>query len=434
MEERIIALATEAAERAVAFRRDFHKHPELGFTEFRTASLIARRLTELGYAVKVGREVVKADARFGLPTEAELEEAYLRAEAEGGDPEFLPLTRGGFTGVVAELTTGRPGPTVAMRFDIDALPILESDSPEHFPVKEGFCSVHKGIMHSCGHDTHGSIGLGVAQVLAAMQGELNGTYRLIFQPAEEGCRGAYAMEQAGAVEGVDYLFAAHIGLGVPSGEFYPNMTGYLASTKLDITFKGAPSHAGGNPEDGRNALLGAAAAIQGLYAISRHSKGDSRINVGVMRGGSGRNVIPDSAYLMAEVRGETNEVEAYMHKRARQVIEGAAIAHELEVEIKVAGRGEVMTCDTDLAALVAEEAKKVPGLKVHDAVLPTGGSEDFTILANRVQAQGGKVAFMALGSTSPSGHHTRTFDVVESDLFSGIATFALTCARLSKQG
>lgn len=434
MEERIITLATKAATRAIQTRRDFHQHPELGFTEFRTTSLIARRCAELGYAVKVGPEVVKAEARMGLPPEEEMEEAYRRAEAEGGDPEFLPRTRGGFTGVLAELKTGRPGPTVAMRFDIDAVPVQESDSPEHRPAAEGFRSVHTGVMHACGHDAHAAIGLGVAEVLAGVKEELSGTYRLLFQPAEEGVRGANAMVEAGLLDHVNYLIGAHIGVGIPSGYLYTLTGGYLASTKIDVTFKGAPAHAGANPNLGRNALMGATQAVQALYGIARHGDGMSRVNVGVLRAGSGRNVIPDTAFMMLEVRGETDEIVAYMEHRTRQILEGCATAHELEVEIKLAGRAITLTCDQELATLVAEEARRIPGLQASGEFYHVVGSEDFTLMGARVREQGGKVTYMGLGSDSPTGHHTATFDVNEKDFLGGIAAFALAATRLGKEG
>lgn len=431
MRDMVLALADKAAVRAVATRRDLHKHPELGFTEFRTASLIARRVTELGYDVKVGRDVVAED-RPGLPSEAELEETYQRAVAEGGDPEFLPLLRGGFTGVVAELRTGRPGPTVGLRFDIDALPIYEYDASEHVPLQKGFRSIHDGVMHACGHDAHTSIGLGVAEVLAAVADRLNGTIRIIFQPAEEGCRGAYAMVKAGVAEGIDYLLGAHIGRA-PSGHFYARRDGFMASTKMDVAFKGAPGHASASPEAGRNALLAAAQAIQGLYAISRHSAAASRVNVGTLEGGSGRNVIPDSACMAIEVRGKNNDVEAYMRRRAQKVLEGVAIAQEVDVDIKIVGQGLDMKTDEELAALVLDEVRQIPGMVAHDEEFRTGGSEDFTVLGVRVQEQGGQSIFGQLGTNIAAPSHTARFDINEDDLRNGIALFALATIRLGNK-
>lgn len=432
--DQIFALVSEVAPKAVAIRRDFHQHPELGFTEFRTASLIARRCADLGYTVKVGREVMKADARLGLPSEEELEAAYQRAVAEGGDPEFLPLTRGGFTGLVAELKTGRPGPTVGMRFDIDALPVKEADTEDHLPTREGFQSVHPGIMHSCGHDGHAAMGLAVAEVVAKMADQLCGTIRFIFQPSEEECRGAYPMAEAGAADGLDYLLSVHLGLYVPSGELYTMLAGLLASTKMDVTFTGKPAHASAKPHEGHNALMGAAQALQGLYAISRHGQGNSRINVGLMRGGSGRNIIADNAFMALEVRGETDEVLAYMEDRSRKVLEGAALANDLGMKIDVVGRA-LTGCDSpELATVVAEEASKVPGLVVHNKGLVDRASDDYTVFEARVKEQGGQSIYMALGSNLPDGHHTYRFDFNEADMKNGIAVFALAAARLCVQG
>src|SRR5690606_35062162 len=194
-----------------------------------------------------------------------------------------------------------------------------------------------GEMHACGHDGHTAIGLGVAAIIPQIADQLCGNLRLIFQPAEEGCRGANPMAEAGVVDDVDYLLAVHLGCGVPSGHLYTRIDGLLASSKLDVTFTGTPAHAGSAPHAGRNAVLAMAQAIQGLYAISRHGDGTSRVNVGVVRGGTGRNVIPAEAFMAIEVRGATDEILRYMEDRARKVLEGAAIAQEVELSISVQG-------------------------------------------------------------------------------------------------
>jgi len=434
IEQRILTLSRTAAERAVQVRRDFHRYPELAYTEFRTASLVARRCTELGLLVTMGPAVVKAESRLGLPSEAELTEAYDRAAREGADPEFLPHTRGGFTGVVAELVGGRPGPVIGLRGDFDALPIHEAQAETHRPAREGFGSVHLGLMHACGHDGHAAIGLAVAEVLAALRPELAGTYRFIFQPGEEGGKGAVPMVDAGVVDGLQYLLACHLGMDAPSGTIYPVVGEFLASTKLDVTFRGAAAHAAGRPEEGRNAMLGAAQAVQGIFAISRHSEGPSRVNVGVLRAGSGRNVIPDHAFMQLEVRGSNDAVEAYMVKRARAVIEGAALANDLAVEVKSAGRTTTAVCDPAMGAVVAAAARAVPGVRVMDEVLSVGGSEDATFMIRRVQEQGGLATYIGIGSDLPTGHHTPTFDVQDRDFFGGIATLALTLERLGAKG
>ncbi|HUZ62858.1 MAG TPA: amidohydrolase [Acetobacteraceae bacterium] len=409
-------LLPDAAARAIATRRDLHKHPELGLTEFRTASLVAQRLSELGLRVQLGREVMDSASRVGLPPEAELDRAYRRAEAEGAPAAFLPALAGGHTAVVGTLTGAAPGPVVALRVDMDALPILEDDTQAHLPAREGFGSIHPGLMHACAHDGHTAIGLAVAEVLSGVKDRLHGTVKFIFQPAEEGGRGALPMVKAGVVDDVDHFIAIHLGTGVPSRTFRPDVLGHLASAKLDVTFRGRAAHAGGNPDEGRNALLGAATAVLGLYGISRHHAGRSRVNVGTLRAGSGRNVIADEAVLQMEVRGETAEITDYMLKRAEAVLRGAAGSQELEVEMRLVGRTTTADSDAPLAARVAAATAGMQGVAVDAAPHRTGGSEDATFFMRRVQERGGQAIYAVIGSDLPSGHHTPGFDIDENDI------------------
>ena len=156
--EMIKQKANEMLPQMIATRRDFHKHAETGWLEMRTSSLIARRLTDMGYKVLVGEDVCLREARMGVPEEAVLEANYARAEAQGADTEFLPYTKGGMTGVIGILECGE-GPVVAMRFDIDALGVFEAQDENHRPYAEGFASINTGFMHACGHD-----GIGRAHV------------------------------------------------------------------------------------------------------------------------------------------------------------------------------------------------------------------------------------------------------------------------------
>ena len=409
-------LAQEVSAKAIATRRDLHKYPELGLTEFRTASLVARRLTDLGLEVRLGREVMKSEGRVGLPDPAELERCYHRAAEEGADTDFLPALEGGHTAVVGTLEGREPGPVVAMRVDMDALPILEDDTQAHLPARSGFASVHQGLMHACGHDVHTALGLGVAEVLSRSRDRLRGKVKFIFQPAEEGGRGALPMVEAGVVDDVDRLIAIHIATGVPSRTFRTAVVGHLASVKLDVTFRGRAAHAGGRPEQGRNALLGAAQAVVALYGISRHHAGRSRLNVGVLEAGSGRNVIADRARMIMEVRGETETIADYMHDRAQAILRGAAMAQDLDVDIELAGRTTVATSDQDLAERVAATAGDLPGIEVIAAPHVTGGSEDATFLMRRVQERGGRAIYAVIGSDLASGHHTPLFDIDEADM------------------
>ncbi|MCY6370721.1 M20/M25/M40 family metallo-hydrolase [Clostridium ganghwense] len=194
MYKRIDELVDNIENKVIKYRRDFHKHPEGGWTEFRTASLIARKLIELGYEIKLGREVIDNDSRMEVPDDRELEKNYIRALEQGADKELIQSLKGGFTGVVGILSNG-VGPNIALRFDIDALEIQESEDKEHFPVNKRFSSINKNVMHACGHDGHAAVGLGVAEVLSEIKEQLNGTIKLIFQPAEEGVKGAKSMVQ-----------------------------------------------------------------------------------------------------------------------------------------------------------------------------------------------------------------------------------------------
>lgn len=383
----------DVAARAVATRRDLHRFPELGMIEFRTASIVAERLAALGLDVKLGREVMDSASRMGMPPEAVLDRAYKDAEAAGAPAKFLPAFAGGHTGVVATLKGAAPGPTIALRVDMDALPIMENDTQAHLPAREGFVSSRPGVMHACAHDGHTAIGLAVAEVLAGAKDKLRGTVKFIFQPGEEGGRGALPMVNAGVVDDVDYFIAIHLGTGVPSRTFRPAVRGHLASAKLDVTFRGRAAHAGGRPEEGRNALLAASSAVVGLYGISRHHAGRSRLNVGTLKAGSGRNVIADEAVMQMEVRGETEEIADYMLARAEAVLKGAALAQDVAVEIKLAGRTTVAASDETLSRrLAAVLSGRLPGVEVDAQSHVTGGSEDATYFMRRVQEKGGQAS------------------------------------------
>ncbi|MFN2284862.1 MAG: amidohydrolase, partial [Anaerolineae bacterium] len=290
MIDRINGLAEALASKLVIYRRDFHRYAESGWMEFRTASLVARRLAELGFDVCVGREVMCDEARMGLPEPKTLNAAWERAVAQGGDPAYLEALREGFTGVVGVLRNG-DGPTVGLRFDMDALDIQESAAETHRPAREGFASVNDGVAHACGHDGHTALGLGVAELLMVLRDAFRGTVKLIFQPAEEGVRGAKSMVEAGVVDDVNYLLGLHLYSRWNLGEIECSRSNFLATSKFDALIKGEPAHAGGDPQAGKNALLAAATAVLNLYAIPHHRLGATRINVGKLIAGEGRNVI-----------------------------------------------------------------------------------------------------------------------------------------------
>ncbi len=416
--QKIITSAEAQTQELTALRQDFHKYAEAGWLEMRTTSIIARKLTDMGYEVLLGDAVCKAESRMGLPSEEVLEKSYRRALEQGGDPEFLPYTKGGMTGAVAILDCGE-GPTVALRFDIDALGVIESNEADHRPMAEGFASVNYGTMHACGHDAHACAGLGVAKTLMEIKDQLHGKVKLIFQPAEEGVRGAKSIVDKGHLDGVDYCIGSHISeLPAEEGvEVTPGGYGSLSTCKYDVTYRGVASHASGKPQLGKNALLAAATAALNLNAIPRHGDGGTRVNVGRLIAGSGRNVIPDEAFMEIEVRGDTTEINEYMCDKAMRIIEHAAAMYDCAYEVKLMGAASSVNTDPDFAERIAGVVQQV-GLKpLTNRMAKSGGSEDFAYMMNRVQEQGGKAAFIRLHTKMAASVHNRRMDFIESDYF-----------------
>jgi aminobenzoyl-glutamate utilization protein A len=411
----------------VAIRRDFHKHAESAWTEFRTASIIAKRLTDLGYEVKMGREVVNEADRMGVPDEQVLAKHLERAKSQGAVEEFLPRLSGGFTGVVGILRCGE-GPVIGMRFDIDAVDVAESESPDHRPVQEGFASVNPNVMHSCGHDGHATIGLGVAETLMQIKDQLQGTIKLVFQPAEEGVRGAKSVVGSGILDDVDFMIGSHLSSGVPTGTVACGREGFLATSKFDAIIYGGPAHAGSNPEGGHNAMLAAATAVLNLYAIPRHSQGATRVNVGRLNAGTGRNVIPDHAHLAVETRGLTSELNDHMYNYAMRLLENAAAMHGCRVETKHMGAARSGESTPELVERLRKVAEKVSDFQlVAEGNRQGGGSEDYTYMMERVQQHGGQATFISIGADfNQAGHHTFEFDFDETALKGAVKLFVFS--------
>lgn len=195
MEELISQLVDEMKESLINIRRNIHCFPEIGWTEFRTSSIIADLLSDLEFEVKVGRKIIMPDSRMGVPDEKKIQDAKDRALAFGANSYWVEKMEDGLTGVVGIWDTGRTGPTFAFRFDIDGLEISENSGSNHAPWNQNFHSKIEGYMHACGHDGHIAIGLGVAQLISMMKEKLSGKIKLIFQPAEEGAlvRGRWLM-------------------------------------------------------------------------------------------------------------------------------------------------------------------------------------------------------------------------------------------------
>ncbi len=401
------------------FRRDLHRYPELGFTEYRTQAKIAERLEALGYRLRMGEQVMDRKEMLGVPDPSIIAAARATAIASGARKDFIDRMGDGMTGIVAELSSG-DGPIIAMRFDVDALPLVEASNQAHRPYRLGFASERQGLMHACGHDGHATIGLALAEVAARTAHDWSGTLRLIFQPAEEGGRGAHPMVAAGIVDDVDIFLALHLGCDLPSGKLAVSASDMMFSTKWDVRFSGQAAHASGNPEAGRNALLAAAQATTFLYALPRHGRFATQVNVGRLKAGSARNIIANSARMEIEVRGGVEEALEHMEKRARSVLDGAALTHGCEVAIDEMGRTIGAPSSEGATRLLRQSAQAIPDFdEVLDA-WPLGGGDDAAYFMRRVQDCGGDAAYFILGSDLAAGHHATTFDFDEADIGRGV--------------
>ncbi len=411
----------------VRIRRDLHRHPETAFLEYRTASKVAQHLDRLGWSVRVGAEVMDAAAVIAPPSPAAVRAAQDRALAEGAPAEWVARMPGGLTGVVAEIARGE-GPTLAFRFDMDALPVVETEAPDHAPNRDGYGSTHPGAMHACGHDGHTAIGLAVAARLAAS--DWNGRIKLIFQPAEEGGRGALPMVAAGVVDDVDHLFVGHLGCLLPSGHVAPVATDFLFSSRMDVTFTGRAAHAAMGPQEGRNALLAGATAALSLHAIPRHAGAHTFVNVGTMNAGTGRNVVPETCRMTIEVRGSDAASLDGMDSRARAILAGTAAMHGVALEITEMGRMIGLTPSPDAAAIVAEVAARTEGVTKVVPGWSIGGGDDATFLIRRVQERGGSATYFLIGADLAGIHHAADFDFDDAALHRGVDLFAGIARRV----
>ncbi|ECC7613248.1 amidohydrolase [Salmonella enterica] len=411
------------------WRRLFHRIPECGWSEFTTTATLITLLREMGYTVLTGEKFLNPEHILGR-NQTEVNAGIRRAQESGVDPVLI-AEMNELTGCMAILDTGLPGPTIAMRFDIDCVAVNESDDVTHLPVKEGFSSLNPGYMHACAHDGHMAIGLGIAQWLIGMQDTLAGKFKLIFQPAEEGVRGAKPVAESGVLDDVDYFLSAHLGMGCPSHEVIVNPQDFLCTTKLDFRFFGTPAHAGVNPHTGNNALMGACHCATQLMGIARHGEGMSRINIGVLNAGEGRNVIPSKAKMMIEVRGENKKINQYMVNRALCVGQGAAQSFNLRFEHEIMGEAVDLHNDPELVSIVGEVAHNQLGLTLREGLF--GGSEDVTLLVKRVQEKGGKAIYFVLGADLTAGHHETRFDFDESSLLNGVKIFSACIKKLTEK-
>lgn len=414
----------------VSIRRELHQFPEEGWTEFCTTAFITEHLRQMGWEVLLGEKVVSRKDCLGR-SEKLVAEAIETAKARGVSQALLDEMQE-LTGCCAVLDTGRPGPTVALRLDIDCNNVQENPDATHRPSAEGWASKRPGLMHACGHDSHASLGLAIARWVTEHKDELNGKLKIVFQPAEEGVRGAAGVAASGIVDDCDIFLSSHIAMMAKTGEIATSPVGFLCTTKYDVTFTGRPAHAGVEPNAGCNALAAACHAVTQLLGIPRHGSGMTRVNVGRLVAGEGRNVIPVNAKLVMEVRGETGEINQFMAQQTENIIEGVAKSFGVQYKIEKMGEAVDLVNDQELVDMLDDVAMKTEGVTKVLHGVNFGGSEDATILARRVQAHGGKAAYFVLGSNRTGGHHTAEFDIDESALDIGLAIYAEMLKRLMR--
>ncbi len=410
-------------------RRKLHKHPEIAWTEFLTTQVIVNRVRELGFKTVLGEALFNKDAVLGREP-AVVEAAMARSLKLGMDKKLLDEMQG-YTGCMAIWETGRPGPVTALRFDIDCVNVEENHNDTNEAFCGGFDSECAGLMHACGHDAHAAMGLAVAHWIHDNADSLCGTIKIVFQPAEEGTKGASGIAASDNLDDVDYLIGAHIGVAAHLHEVAIIRSGFLSTTKMNVSFTGVPAHAGAAAELGRNALMAACSASMQVMGIARHGQGDTSVNIGTLRAGEGRNVVPVHASIEMEVRGKTAAINQYMQDTAERMVRGSAESYGVQYKIDVMGKAESVACDEDLSDMVKEAAQSVEGVtRVFDIVGCTG-SEDCSLLINKVQSHGGKAAFFFYGCNN-HGHHKSDFEIQDTESMPvGLEVFLKMIERLN---
>lgn len=362
----------------IALRRDFHAHPELGFEEQRTSAIVAERLRDLGY-----------DVRTGV----------------------------GRTGVVGILRTQRPGKTVLLRADMDALPISEQSGL-------AFSSVNAGVMHACGHDGHVAILLGAAQLIKAHVDELCGTLLLCFQPAEEGLAGAKAMIEDGLLENprVDLVYGLHLWnlleCGVVGTKAGPMMA---SSDAIEVTVRGSGGH-GSAPHQTVDPIVTAAhfvTSVQHVVSRTIDPLAPAVISIASMHGGTTHNVIPDEVTMLGTVRTFTSELRDAMPAKIERKLQGCCNAAGATYDFAYIRRYPVTANDPAQAAYVRRLAASLFGEVRSVELTPVMGAEDFSFML--LERPG---CFFFVGAKPegdhPAPHHSARFRIDERALETGV--------------
>jgi amidohydrolase len=362
----------------IAIRRDLHQHPELGFEERRTAAFVATRLHDLGY--EVAEEI-------------------------------------GITGVVGVIRGTRPGKTIMLRADMDALPIEEENAV-------AYASQTRGAMHACGHDGHVAMLLGAATLISRRRDELAGTIVLCFQPAEEGLGGAKAMVEAGVLErfGVERAYGLHLASAFPTGIIgLREGPFYASSDSIEITIEGVGGH-GAAPHLSVDPIYVAGAFIVALQqVVSRQIDplAPAVVTIGAIHAGTIHNVIPSRATLLGTVRAFEADVRAKMAERIERVLRGVCDSSGATYKFEYIRRYPVTSNDAEQARYVRALAEREIGPRRVMEAPKLMGAEDFSFFAERVPA-----CFYSIGCNggpaSAFPHHHAKFDIDERALTTGV--------------
>ncbi len=402
-------------------RRDFHRYPEDGWRTYRTSILVAEELERAGYTVCIGEEILPAAQAIGPPSRESAQEGLARCREELRGLavseelwEKWSLRMGDLGGVIAIYDSGCPGPTLACRFDMDALQIKESESEERLPVREAFSSCHDGCFHGCGHDGHTAVGLVTALRIMEEKESLCGKLIFLFQPAEEGVTGAKSYCAGWRFGPIDAFLSGHIGFTEPD-TFVAGAEQFLATSEIDGEFIGKGAHAA-TPERGKNALLALAEAVVRMQEIPEPEQGTVRLNVGVMQGGEARNAIPAHASFRMETRGSADQLNAYMRDEAERILYESAEKYDVECRLEIRNGGEAGGSSEKLSERIRQIAEET-GLYEHCVLHQVfGASDDAVSFMRMTQEAGGQAAYMLFGCPVNGRHHESRFDFDEEVL------------------
>ncbi|WP_295834215.1 amidohydrolase [uncultured Winogradskyella sp.] len=383
-------------DKLIEWRHDFHQNPELSNREFKTAEKIAAHLKSLGLEVETN--VAK-------------------------------------TGVVGILKGDNPGKVVAIRADIDALPVTErNDLPFKSEVKTTFLNTETGVMHACGHDTHISILMATAEVFSKHKDKINGTIKFIFQPAEEGPPpgeegGAKLMIKQGVLDNpkVDAIFGLHINSQTPVGVIKYKTGGIMASVeRFVVSVKGKQTH-GSQPWSGVDPILISAKIIDGFQTIisreARLTDEAAVITVGKITSGTRFNIIPESAEMIGTVRTLDSNMRIQIMKRMNEMAADIARAYGGSATIEWQNNTVVTNNDPELTMQILPSIQKVAGEENVQIMKATTGGEDFSYFQEKVPGVYFFLGGMTPGNTQSFPHHTPDFKIDDRSMLLGVKAF-----------